>query len=175
MNQSGYYIVNYDETNWRALITNIMKLDPLIRAQLISDSMDLARANLLSYDIPLRMISVMATRDMYVIFVPTMIALNKLLFLYNILSNTPAFGLFQVSPRVFDLGSLIIQVRFQEFHQTIFRNTYGLVDLTDNGDDYLTKRIRTVVLNWSCKSSESQCVHEARGMYRDWMATGGKK
>jgi len=49
--------VNYDEHNWRQLIDNLMEFTPLTWAQLISDSMDLARANQLDYDIPLRMIA----------------------------------------------------------------------------------------------------------------------
>ncbi|KAF2886012.1 hypothetical protein ILUMI_20161, partial [Ignelater luminosus] len=55
--QTGYYIVNYDEQNWKALVENIMVFPPVTRVQLISDSMDLARANLLDYDIPLRMLT----------------------------------------------------------------------------------------------------------------------
>lgn len=74
-----------------------MDLPPLTRAQLISHSMDLARANLLTYDIPLKMIAKMAVRDENIMKIPTITALNKLQFLSDILSNTPAFGLFEVS------------------------------------------------------------------------------
>lgn len=93
----GYYIVNYDERNWNKLSDIIMDLPPISRAQLISDSMDLARANLLSYDIPLKMIAKMAANDKNIMIIPTIIALNKLQFLRDILSNTPAFGHFEVS------------------------------------------------------------------------------
>lgn len=74
-----------------------MAFPPLTRAQLISDSMDLARANLLTYDIPLKMIAKMAVEDVNIMVIPTIIAFNKLQFLSDILSNTPAFGLFEVS------------------------------------------------------------------------------
>lgn len=73
-----------------------MEFPALIRAQLISDSMDLARANLLSYDIPLKMIAKMAVRDESIMLIPTIISLNKMQFLSDILSDTPAFGLFEV-------------------------------------------------------------------------------
>lgn len=92
----GYFIVNYDEKNWRALIEHIMDFPPIIRAQLISDSMELARANVLDYDIPLRLIARMAVRDNDIMFVPTLIAFKKLKFLSDILSQTPAFGHFEV-------------------------------------------------------------------------------
>lgn len=58
--------------------------------------MDLARANLLDYDIPLRMIGKMAANDQNIMFVPTSVAFKKLEFLSDILSNTAAFGLFEV-------------------------------------------------------------------------------
>lgn len=74
-----------------------MDLPPIIRAQLISDSMELARANLLDYDIPLRMIARMAVQDRSIMLVPTLIAFKKLKFLSDILSATPAFGYFEVS------------------------------------------------------------------------------
>lgn len=73
-----------------------MTLPSVTRAQLITDSMDLARANLLSYDIPLKMIAKMAVRDENIMIIPTVTALDKLQFLSNILTNTPAFGLFEV-------------------------------------------------------------------------------
>lgn len=73
-----------------------MELPPIIRAQLISDSMELARANVLDYDIPLRLIARMALQDSSIMFVPTLIAFKKLKFLSDILSSSPAFGHFEV-------------------------------------------------------------------------------
>ncbi|XP_074039216.1 aminopeptidase N isoform X3 [Leptinotarsa decemlineata] len=151
IDQTGYFIVNYDEKNWRSLIDHIMDLPPSIRAQLISDSMDLARANLISYDIPLRMISKMAVLDENIMFVPTLIAFKKLEFLSDILSATPAFGL------------------FEEYHQAIFRSTYRMVTFEDPFDDYITRRIRSTVLEWSCRSPDSGCAHESRTKFRAWM------
>ncbi|CAG9772621.1 unnamed protein product [Ceutorhynchus assimilis] len=154
INQTGYYIVNYDEQNWKQLTQHIMEFPPLIRAQLISDSMDLARANQLDYEIPLKLIARMAVQDVNIMFVPTAVAFNKLKFLSDLLYDTPAFGL------------------FEEYHKTIFKNTYDVVDFNDNIDDYLTRRIRQAVLEWSCKSSESRCVHESRTLFRNWMING---
>lgn len=95
--QTGYYIVNYDEKNWHALISKIMTFVPSIRAQLISDSMDLARANLLSYNIPLRLIKEMAAKDADITFVPYLTAFEKLEFMENMLYTTPAYEKFVVS------------------------------------------------------------------------------
>lgn len=73
-----------------------MTFPAIIRAQLISDSMDLARANLLSYDIPLRMLAKMAVQDGNIMIIPTIMAFDKLQFLNDILYNTAAYGLFEV-------------------------------------------------------------------------------
>lgn len=90
-------MVNYDEKIWYALISDIMNVPPLTRAQLIGDSMELAKANLLDYDIPLRLIANMAVNDKMIMFIPTLVAFNKLEFLSDMLINTPAFGLFEVN------------------------------------------------------------------------------
>lgn len=54
--QTGYYRVNYDETNWRLIAAylnsdNFQNINPLNRAQLIDDAYNLARTGLLSYSI----------------------------------------------------------------------------------------------------------------------------
>lgn len=151
LNQTGYFIVNYDEKNWRALIDHIMDFPPIIRAQLISDSMELARANVLDYDIPLRMIGRMAVRDSDIMFVPTLIAFKKLKFLSDILSQTPAFG------------------HFEQYHRAIFKMTYQRVTFDDIVDDYITRRIRQTVLEWSCMSPDSTCAHQSRSKFRQLM------
>lgn len=51
---SGYYRVNYDDTLWDALDTALKSvdfdgIDPLNRAQLIDDAMNLARAGIIPY------------------------------------------------------------------------------------------------------------------------------
>ncbi|KAK9876074.1 hypothetical protein WA026_011185 [Henosepilachna vigintioctopunctata] len=151
VNQTGYHMVNYDEEIWHSLIRNVMQLPALTRAQLIGDSMELAKANLLDYDIPLRLIANMAVRDNLIMFIPTLVAFDKLEFLSDILVNTPAFGL------------------FENYHKTIFKDTYETVDFSTTLDDYLSLRIMKTVLEWSCRSVESRCAIRAHNLYRQWM------
>lgn len=75
-----------------------MSLPVGVRSQLISDSMDLARANLLDYNIPLKLITIIATKDADITFVPYLTAFEKLTFLDNMLYSTSAYELFRVSP-----------------------------------------------------------------------------
>ncbi|KAL1506799.1 hypothetical protein ABEB36_006093 [Hypothenemus hampei] len=154
LNQTGYYIVNYDEHNWRQLIDNLMELPPIIWAQLISDAMDLAKANQLDYDIPLRLIAKMGLNDKSIMFVPTSVAFRKLKFLGDILYDTPVYGI------------------FEEFHKAIFKHAYDIVDFNDNIDHYFTQRIRQIVLEFACSNSESRCVHQSRSLFRNWMSSG---
>ncbi|KAL3271137.1 hypothetical protein HHI36_021634 [Cryptolaemus montrouzieri] len=151
VNQTGYYMVNYDETIWHSLIKNIMNVPALTRAQLIGDSMELAKANMLDYDVPLRLISNMAVNDKMIMFIPTLVAFDKLEFLSDMLVNTPAFGL------------------FEKYHSTIFKETYDTVDFYNTLDDYLSLRIMKTVLEWSCRSTESRCAILAHNLYRKWM------
>lgn len=53
VNRSGYYRVNYDWNSWLILSRNFNQLPPSTRAQLVDDSLHLAKAELVSYDIPL--------------------------------------------------------------------------------------------------------------------------
>ncbi|CAH1155226.1 unnamed protein product [Phaedon cochleariae] len=156
IDKTGYFIVNYDEKNWLSLVDHVMDLPPSVRAQLIADSTELARANLLSYHVPLKLIAKMAVLDEGIMFVPTWVALEKLKFLSDILSATPAFGL------------------FEEYHRAIFKTTYERVTFEDPVDDYITRRIRSTVLEWSCRSPDSRCAHESRTRFRQWMITGAK-
>lgn len=95
--KQNYYIVNYDEKNWKALSDMIMYLPPVIRAQLVGDSMNLARAGIIDYSIPLNLIKVIGAHDRDIIFVPLELIFSETDFLYNILFNTPAFGVYEVN------------------------------------------------------------------------------
>ncbi|CAD6993579.1 unnamed protein product [Ceratitis capitata] len=59
--QTGYYRVNYDADNWKAITTHLMRSDkyrsigPANRAQLIDDAMNLARGAYLSYETALNL------------------------------------------------------------------------------------------------------------------------
>ncbi|XP_049817872.1 aminopeptidase N isoform X2 [Aethina tumida] len=85
---TGYYIVNYDEKNWNAIINNITKFPEQIITQLINDSMNLARANLLDYKIPFNLLKALYVNNSIISY--RYILNNKLKFLNNILLNTPA-------------------------------------------------------------------------------------
>ncbi|XP_022904718.1 aminopeptidase N-like isoform X2 [Onthophagus taurus] len=152
INQTGYFIVNYDEDNWRKLLEIIMHLQPGIRAQLISDSMDLARGGLLNYDVPLKMISTIGRSDDDINYVHYLAIFEKTNYLHNILRSTPIYGHFEIF--FFDTFSFAFEsVKFDEYPK----------------EHYLRKRIRSLILKQACRTSDSKCTIEARVRYRNWM------
>ncbi|XP_067625605.1 membrane alanyl aminopeptidase-like [Eurosta solidaginis] len=69
--ESGYYRVNYDESNWHAIknalsSSNWGGIHSLNRAQIIDDLFNLARANVIEYDLALKILEYLATEIEYV-------------------------------------------------------------------------------------------------------------
>ena len=68
---AGYFRINYDIVNWRALTSTLKssdlhKIEKLNRAQLIDDSMNLARAGLLPYNVALDLINYIKLEHEYI-------------------------------------------------------------------------------------------------------------
>ncbi|KAK9737676.1 Peptidase M1 N-terminal domain [Popillia japonica] len=149
--KQNYYIVNYDEKNWKALSDMIMYLPPVIRAQLVGDSMNLARAGIIDYSIPLNLIKVIGAHDRDIIFVPLELIFSETDFLYNILFNTPAFGV------------------YEKYFWTIFNFPLETVDFDESPSErYIKKRIRRLVLPQACRKPNEKCAITARQIFRSW-------
>ena len=66
---SGYYRVDYDEENWKALTESLKTkkhINRLNRVQLINDVMNLARSNHVSYEIALDLLLYLKNEDDYI-------------------------------------------------------------------------------------------------------------
>lgn len=80
--QTGYYRVQYDQQNWQAIITHLRdparfkQIAAANRAQLIDDSLNLARAGLLSYETALDITLYLEHEDDYVPWKAAVTALN---------------------------------------------------------------------------------------------------
>ncbi|RXG55136.1 Thyrotropin-releasing hormone-degrading ectoenzyme [Armadillidium vulgare] len=70
LQQTGYYRVNYDQTTWMLLISQLHTDHEVIfvtnRAQLIDDSMNLARTGIIPYNIALQLLSYLRKETEYV-------------------------------------------------------------------------------------------------------------
>lgn len=91
--RAGYYRVNYDHNSWLILIKKYKDLPQVIRAQLIDDALNLARAEILSYDIPLTFLLSLDAKDI----LPWASATTAIEYLNNMLNREPAYEHFRVS------------------------------------------------------------------------------
>ena len=94
----GYYRVNYDENNWALLISylkndNYTKIPPVNRAQLLDDSLNLARAGVLPYGTALDLAEYL---EKEVDYIPWFSALTAFTFLDLRLTDTATERLFKV-------------------------------------------------------------------------------
>lgn len=150
LKHSGYYIVNYDERNWKQITHTFKHFPLLVRSQLLANAMDLARANLLDYDIPFKLLITVGRWDNH--FVPYHIAFEKVKYIYNMLLNQECFTQF---------NTFLAMVFDQSFANTLPEES--------STDTYDMKRMRPLILKWACQNSESRCVGKARAMFRALM------
>ena len=119
----GFYRVNYDENNWALLISylksdNYAKIHPVNRAQLLDDSLNLARAGVLPYGTALKLAEYLVKELDYI---PWYSALTAFSFLNLRLTGTTIHPLFKVK----QLDWLIHFIIF-----IIFLTTLTLIPLT---------------------------------------------
>lgn len=107
VDQFGFYRVNYDADNWRALIKalrdNPQVFTTTTRAQLIDDALSLAQDGFLSYSIALDLVMDL---DAETSFLPWNAAMKNLLQLNHLLADSDIHHDFQVSVFVSKSSSL---------------------------------------------------------------------
>ena len=95
--QTGYYRVNYDESNWNLIISalnrNVSSIHRSNRAQLIDDAMNLARAGYLKYDIALQLVDHL-DRDRE--YIPWKSGLSNFRFIRKMLARTASYGYYKI-------------------------------------------------------------------------------
>lgn len=99
LQSSGYYRVNYDTSNWNELIKhlnsdNFEDIPPVDRAVLIDNSLLLARAGELNYEIPLELLQYLSQETDYI---PWFVAFDNLEALMVIFSGSEVEELLNVS------------------------------------------------------------------------------
>lgn len=99
--QTGYYRVNYDLDNWRAVTQHLMdaknhlEIAPANRAQLIDDVMNLARGSYLSYDTAMNLTRYLAYETNHV---PWKAAITNFNFIDSMFVNSGDYDLLKVGP-----------------------------------------------------------------------------
>lgn len=96
---SFYYVVNYDERNWKMIASSLNsndfgKIPPLTRAQLLSDAFNLARSGRLNYRVALEMSKFLKRETDYLVLNSFFYVFE---FFYYRFSGLDCFHIYQVS------------------------------------------------------------------------------
>ena len=149
LNQEGYFRVNYPEKNWNALtsmlLTNTTSLSSLTRAQLLDDSLNLARAGRLPYSVSLDLTRYL---EHELDLVPWNSVLN--------------YGLAYLDVRLQSSGS--DYALLQNYLKTLLEEVYG----TAESEDLVGEKLRYLVTSWSCYLENSDCLDTARNLWDSW-------
>lgn len=140
--QTGYYRVNYDDDLWNLTIAQLYQNPSVInninRAQLIDDSLNLARSGRLSYDIALRLLRYLANERNHV---PWFAANRNMELLIRLFSGSPEME------------------RFESFLRTAIMPAFTDLGLTTKPrDDLPTRRTRELVARWACMMGSAKCL-----------------
>ncbi|XP_055633119.1 aminopeptidase N-like [Toxorhynchites rutilus septentrionalis] len=153
--QTGYYRVNYDDQLWYLTIAQLYQNSSVInninRAQLIDDSLNLARSGRLSYNIALRLLRYLANeRD----FVPWAAASRNMELLIRLFSGSPQMNL------------------FQRFLRAAINPAFTELGLTTNPmDDLPTRRTRELVSKWACMMGSEKCLNKSASILLESLGT----
>ncbi|KOC62990.1 Aminopeptidase N [Habropoda laboriosa] len=154
--ETGYYRVNYDNTNWRLIIKQLQKdsfrdISTINRAQLIDDALNLARAGRLDYGTALDVTSYLAHETEYL---PWKAALTAMHYLDDMLIDMPNYDKFRI------------------YVLKLLDNVYKQVGFKDSpGDPQLTVFTRIDVLTWACNFGHEDCVQNALKQFYNWRNT----
>lgn len=90
--RTGYYRVNYDYASWVILAKKYEDIPAVNQAQLIDDVLNLARAEIVSYDVGLYFLLKLRSED----YLPWAAAKNGIAYLTYMLNREPAYEHFRV-------------------------------------------------------------------------------
>lgn len=151
--ETAFYRVIYDDVNYELLkdylnSDNYINIHPLNRAQLLDDSLYLARAGLLSYSTALDLTTYLAAETD---FVPWVSFYRALTFLNTRFAGTEDYDLFK---------NYVLQL-IQNLYRSVGFNALEY-------DEHPTKLIRVTTLTWACNFNYDLCLNSASALFRTW-------
>ncbi|XP_071956915.1 aminopeptidase N-like [Antedon mediterranea] len=156
IDQTGYYRVNYDQTNWNLISNQLVNNHEIIpiksRAALLSDALKLAQAGELNQVTALDLTRYLNKELEYV---PWSVASNSLGYIAKMLKISPAYG------------------RLQEYMRRQITPLYEHVGW-DNTGDHLTRLTRSIAVSGACHYENTDCINTAIRMFQNWMRTPGE-
>ncbi|XP_060551724.1 aminopeptidase N-like isoform X2 [Ruditapes philippinarum] len=150
--QYGYYMVNYEDSNWKALIQQLRSKHTVIsninRAQIINDAWSLARAGQLSTDIAL---SVLEYLDKELDYVPWQAARKQLNYLDDMFRKTDLYG------------------KFENFMLSKLSGPFSHFGTDDENATHIESLIRSDIVEMACSYGLKQCIQYAKQLFAKWM------
>lgn len=151
INQTGYYIVNYDHQQWKNLV-EALRTDPEVfgaidRSNLLFDAFELAEAGYINYDIPLSMALYLKNENNAV---PWETASKAFMSLFRLLEFT------NVNP--------LIRSYVRELTESLYSH-FGWDHTTTHSESLL----QSVILGLACYSGNKECLTEATSRFQDWI------
>uniref|UniRef100_A0A034V8K5 Aminopeptidase N n=2 Tax=Bactrocera dorsalis TaxID=27457 RepID=A0A034V8K5_BACDO len=158
--QTGYYRVNYDADNWKAITTHLMQpqkyrsISPANRAQLIDDAMNLARGAYLSYETALNLTRYLKHEMDHVPWKAAMTAFN---FIDSMLVNQGDYDI---------LKNYLLDL-LENVYKDVSPNNF--TDDADKGEDMLKLFKRVEILNMACHLGHRDCILESARHFQNWI------
>jgi aminopeptidase N len=151
INRTGYYRVNYDNFSWKQLIFNMENLPQRARAQLVDDAFNLARANIIEYDVPLTigLVLLKVPKD----YLSWWAFSNGIEYISNMINREAAFE------------------SFRAIMKNLIKNPYDNLGFDEIENESLAELLhRTKIIRLACDYGIDRCTNRAQILYRDWMS-----
>lgn len=149
--QMGFYRVNYDVSNWQAIIKvlnspNFNQIHVLNRAQIIDDSLNLAADGYLSYQTAFEILSYLQRETDYIPWRAAVINLDKIDY---ILADSPAHDNFKI----------YLKHALRRIHKTL-----GFEERPQ--DTLIDKFGRELAIDWLCRLGDAKCLEYTHDLLR---------
>jgi len=154
--ETGYYRVNYDITNWKLIVNqlddNHQAIHVINRAQILDDALNLAKTGHLDYKTALSLTGYLHKEIDYI---PWTSALTGISYIDKMLKRTPAYG------------------EFKKYMLKLITPLYNRLGSTaQKSDEHLDILLRKKVVSWACKVEHPECVYQAIAKFDEWMERG---
>ncbi|KAM7359628.1 suppressor of ER stress-induced death isoform 1-T6 [Cochliomyia hominivorax] len=154
--QSGYYRINYDLTNWQAITEHLMEpqkfreIAPSNRAQLIDDVMNLARGGYLSYEVALNLTRYLVNEDDHA---PWKAAVNAFQFIDSMFVSQGDYDVFK---------NYLLKLVDRVYNELGFRDSADKNNMLEH-----FKRVE--ILNMACHLGHQGCISDSVRHFQNWI------
>ncbi|XP_070567834.1 aminopeptidase N-like [Ptychodera flava] len=153
INQTGYFVVNYDDRNWELIKRQLLDEHEVIpsacRAALLNDAFSLARGEHLPTTAALELSRYLRQERDYV---PWVAASRAFDYMESMLRTTGSYG------------------AYQEFVLDLVTTFYERLGWNDSHSENVESLSRSLALNIACNNGHQGCIQEAVRLFDEWMA-----